>query len=175
MKQQKNEPSTDKISNHETTTHETEQESITWRTRLWHFISPEWMTRDMNLLLFARVFISSTRALSGIVVPIYLAVIGFQGLMLGVLFTVTALVSALLSTAIGLLSDRIGRKPFLIIMPFLTAIASLAFAFSHIVGVLFLFAALGSFGRGAGAGAGAGRGTASDTGSPTATCSLERQ
>lgn len=108
----------------------------------------------MNLLLLARIFMSSTRALAGIVVPIYLATIGFQGFQLGVLFTITSLVSALLSTIIGLLSDRLGRKPFLIVTPCLTALASLVFAFSHEVGILFVFAALGSFGRGAGAGAG---------------------
>lgn len=131
------------------------QQPPSWSIRLRQAIWPTWMTRDMSLLLFARTFMSSTRALAGIVVPIYLAILGFQGLTLGILFTVTAIVSALFSTLIGLLSDRIGRKPFLIIMPFLTALASLIFAFSHVVGVLFAFAALGSFGRGAGASAGA--------------------
>lgn len=130
------------------------QESISWRRRAWRTLWPDWMTRDMNLLLIARVSMSATRALAGIVVPIYLAVIGFQGFLLGLLFTVTALVSALLSASIGLLADRIGRKPFLIVIPFLTAFASLIFAFSHVTGVLFVCAALGSFGRGAGAGAG---------------------
>jgi len=97
---------------------------------------------------------SATRALAGIVVPIYLAVLGFGGLTLGVLFTATALVSALLTSSIGLLSDRVGRKPFLVITPMLAGVAGLVFAFSHTAGVLFVFAALGSFGRGAGAGGG---------------------
>lgn len=154
MKQQNNKQHPDTLPVHVTATEETTQTPHAWRSRLWGNMWPEWMTRDMNLLLVARVFMSSTRALAGIVVPIYLATIGFQGLLLGVLFTVIALVSALQSTLIGLLSDRLGRKPFLIIMPFLTALASLMFAFSHVVGVLFIFAALGSFGRGAGAGAG---------------------
>ena len=108
----------------------------------------------MTLLLVARACMSTTRALAGIVVPIYLAVLGFGGLTLGILFTVTALVSALLTSLIGLLSDRVGRKPFLVITPWLAAIAGLVFAFSHTAGVLFVFATLGSFGRGAGAGAG---------------------
>ena len=129
-------------------------ESKPWRQRAWQSLWPAWMTRDMNLLLIARVCMSATRALAGIVVPIYLAVIGFQGFLLGLLFTVTALVSALLSASIGLLADHIGRKPFLIIIPFLTAFAGVIFAFSHVAGVLFVCAALGSFGRGAGAGGG---------------------
>lgn len=155
MQEPKNKIVTDEPSHDLTIAHEQAQEPLPWHTRLWQAAWPEWMTRDMNLLLFARIAMSSTRALAGIVVPIYLAVIGFQGLMLGILFTVTALVSALLSTSIGLLSDRIGRKPFLIITPCLTALASLVFVFSHVAGILFIFAALGSFGRGAGASAGA--------------------
>lgn len=129
-------------------------ENISWARRAWQNLWPTWMTRDMNLLLIARICMSATRALAGIVVPIYLATIGFQGFLLGLLFTVTALVSALLSASIGLLADRIGRKPFLVIMPFLTALASLVFTFSHAAGVLFVCAALGSFGRGSGAGTG---------------------
>lgn len=124
------------------------------RQRVWRLIQPEWLTRDMTLLLCARTCMSSTRALAGIIVPIYLAILGFGGLTLGVLFTATALVSALLTAMIGLLSDRIGRKPFLVITPLLAAIAGFVYAFSHTAGVLFIFAVLGSFGRGAGAGGG---------------------
>ena len=129
MKQRQNKRQTE--TSQTATIHETAPISLTWHAYLWRAIWPEWMSRDMNLLLLARVFMSATRALSGIVVPIYLATIGFQGFLLGVLFTVTALVSALLSMLIGLLSDRFGRKLFLILMPGLTALASLVFAFSQ--------------------------------------------
>src|SRR5579884_1480527 len=122
-----------------------------WRRRL----HPSWMTHDVRLLLFARVFMSTTRALAGILVPIYLALIGFSAVRLGQLFVVVALTSAVLSSLIGLLSDRIGRKPFLIALPMLTALSGFAFAFTQQIPLLFVFAALGSFGRGSGAGAGA--------------------
>jgi MFS family permease len=115
---------------------------------------PSWITRDAGLLLFARVCMSAVRALAGVVVPIYLAIIGFNGLTLGLLFTIVAVASAVLSALIGLFSDRLGRKPFLIIVPWLASIAAIVFAFSHVVALLFVCAALGSFGRGAGAGAG---------------------
>lgn len=98
---------------------------------------------------------SAARALAGVVVPIYLAIQGFSALSLGLMFTIVAISSAILSATIGLLSDRLGRKPFLVIIPWLAALAALVFAFSHGVILLFIFAALGSFGRGAGAGAGA--------------------
>jgi MFS family permease len=98
---------------------------------------------------------SAGRALAGIIVPIYLAELGFSGFRLGELFVLVALVSAVMSTLIGLASDRIGRKPFLVALPLLTACAAVAFATVRSLPVLFIAAAAGSFGRGAGAGAGA--------------------
>lgn len=122
--------------------------------RLRAAIWPDWISRDMGLLLAARVFMSAARAFAGILVPIYLALIGYSGLELGILFTVVALASAVLSSSVGLLSDRIGRKPFIVLLPLFAALAAVVFAFSHAAALIFIFAALGSFGRGAGAGAG---------------------
>ena len=116
--------------------------------------SPDWVTRDMRLLLAARAFMSAGRALAGIVVPIYLILIGYSALTLGTLFVAVAITSAVLSGITGLLSDRFGRKPFIVVLPWFAALAAFVFAFSHVEAILFVFAALGSFGRGAGAGAG---------------------
>ena len=126
------------------------QRSTAWRQRLW----PGWMTRDVSLVIIARLSMSAMRALAGIVTPIYLALIGFNAVALGWLFVVVAVTSAILSSTVGLLSDRIGRKPFLIALPLLAALAGVMFAVTRDVPLLFVFAALGSFGRGAGAGAG---------------------
>jgi MFS family permease len=121
-----------------------------WREQ----VSPEWMTRDMQLLVIARIFMSAVRGLAGVVAPIYLAKIGFDGSDLGVLFAVTAIVSAALTGAVAFLSDRFGRKTFIIGVPLLTAVAGLAFAITQNPAVIFVAAAAGSFGRGAGAGGG---------------------
>lgn len=121
-----------------------------WRRRIW----PEWITRDVSLVLFARLSMSATRALAGVLTPLYLALIGFSAVDLGMLFVVVAITSAVLSSVVGLLSDRIGRKPFLVALPLFAALAALIFALTRNVPLLFAFAALGSFGRGAGAGAG---------------------
>ncbi|HEY8325976.1 MAG TPA: MFS transporter [Ktedonobacterales bacterium] len=118
--------------------------------RIW----PVWMTRDVSLVILARLFMSGTRALAGIVAPIYLALIGFSAEQLGLLFVAVAITSALFTAAVGLLSDRIGRKPFLVALPLFAALAAVAFAVTRDVPLLFAFAALGSFGRGAGAGGG---------------------
>src|SRR5581483_520128 len=120
------------------------------RATIW----PEWITRDMGLLLGARTLMSASRAFAGVVVPIYLALIGYNGFTLGMLFTVVALTSALLGSGVGLLSDRFGRKIFIVVIPWFAAVAAVVFAFSQAAALIFIFAALGSFGRGAGAGAG---------------------
>ena len=115
---------------------------------------PSWTTRDMGFLLAARVCMSATRALAGVLTPIYLALIGYNGFALGALFAVVALASAAMTALIGILSDRVGRKIFIVVIPWLAAVAALVFAVSRVGALIFIFAALGSFGRGAGAGAG---------------------
>lgn len=95
------------------------------------------------------------RALAGVVTPIYLALEGFNAFELSEYVLVVALCAAGLSAVVGLWSDQVGRRPFLVGMPMLTAIAGGVFAFSGSVPMMFVFGALGSFGRGAGAGAGA--------------------
>lgn len=112
------------------------------------------MNRDLLLLFWARVAMSAARALAGVVTPIYLALQGFSGLELGALWLVVAASSALISAGVGLLADRVGRRPWLIGVPMLAALAAVVFAFTRNVGVLFVMAAVGSFGRGAGAGGG---------------------
>jgi MFS family permease len=110
--------------------------------------------RDAWLLVGARVAVSAQRALAGVVVPIYLARIGFSGLELGALFAAVAAVAALMSALIGWTADRVGRKSFLIVIPLLMAAAAVVFATTQITAWLFAAAAVGSFGRGGGAGAG---------------------
>src|SRR5579875_1737506 len=110
--------------------------------------------RDAGLLLAARVLMSGQRALVGVVVPIYLARRGFSATELGAMFSLVALVSALISALIGFAADRVGRKPFVMCVPGLSAAAALVFSFTDVTVVLFAAAALGSFGRGSGAGGG---------------------
>ncbi|MHB1975292.1 MAG: MFS transporter [Acidimicrobiales bacterium] len=125
------------------------------RGRLWARLFPEWSDRNIVVVLGARTAMSAARALAGVVAPVYLALDGFNAERLGALFAVVAVASAAMATAIGLLSDRLGRKPFLVVVPLLAALAGIAFAYDRTTAVLFCAAALGSFGRGSGAGAGA--------------------
>jgi MFS family permease len=116
---------------------------------------PPWLhSRDLTLLLSARTLVSTGRALAGIVTPIYLTKIGYSGVELGVLFAVTAVVSGALTACVGLLADRYGCKPFLLIFPLLTALAAIAYLVTAATLPIFVFSALGTVGRGAGAGGG---------------------
>lgn len=110
--------------------------------------------RDVAIIVVARLAMSTSRAIAGIAVPLYLVTLGFSGLELGTLYLAVALASALLSQVIGLSTNRIGAKAWMVLVPATTAIAALAYAESRATWILFTFAAIGSFGRGAGAGAG---------------------
>jgi MFS family permease len=117
-------------------------------------VRPDWISRDVWLLMIARGAMSAGRSLAGVIAPIYLARIGFSATRLGVLFALVAITSAALSALSGLLSDRLGRKPFIIAVPVLVSFSAVVFSISHATALIFIFAALGSFGRGAGAGGG---------------------
>lgn len=110
--------------------------------------------RDGKLLLAARMALTAARALSGVVVPIYLALIGYSAVRIGVLFLLAGLVSAGMSALTGLVADRIGRKPFLVVIPLLVAAAACTFALTRSATALYVSASLGSFGRGVGTGGG---------------------
>jgi predicted MFS family arabinose efflux permease len=110
--------------------------------------------RDLGILIAARVLMSASRALAGIIAPIYLTLIGFSALGLGALALVVGVTAAVMSTAIGLASDRMGRRPFLVTVPLLAALAAIAFTLTRSPLVLFIAAGAGSFGRGMGAGGG---------------------
>lgn len=115
---------------------------------------PAWGNRDLHVILVARGTMSAARAIAGVITALYLAAVGFSAVEIGVLFLCVTIVSAVLSTVIGMASDRIGRKPFLVAIPLLAAVAGVVYGVSDTPVVLFIFAAVGSFGRGAGAGGG---------------------
>jgi MFS family permease len=121
-------------------------------------VSPNWRVgggdRNLAIVIVARLLMSAARALAGVVTPVYLALIGFSAVQLGALAFVVAVATAILATTIGMFSDRLGRRPFLIVVPLLAAAAAVSYTFTRSPLVLFAAAAAGSFGRGAGAGAG---------------------
>ena len=108
--------------------------------------------RDINLLtgsLFTRRmvmgFIQVVRA-------IYFALLGFSPVEVGFLISVGMFVSALNSVFFGVLSDRYGRKPFLIIGCIMSSIRTGLFAVTTNYWLLALAQGVGAMGEGVGAG-----------------------
>lgn len=112
------------------------------------------MGKDLRLVLVARLLMSASRALAGVLVPIYLALLGFSATKLGLLFMAVAFAAVILNFTVGNLADRFGPKRFLVIFPLFVSTASVVFAFTSDTAALVTFAMIASFGRGAGAGAG---------------------
>ncbi len=97
---------------------------------------------------------SVARAIAAVVTSLYLSAIGFSAVKIGLLFVGVTILSATMSALIGLLADEWGRKPFLVAVPLIAAGAAVVYAESRVTALLFVAAALGSFGRGSGAGGG---------------------
>lgn len=110
--------------------------------------------RNLRVIFAARTAMSAARSLAGVITAVYLSAIGFSALGIGAVFLVVSLSSAVLSSVVGIFADRIGRKPFLVVVPFLAGLAAVVFATTRQPWALVVAAAAGSFGRGAGAGGG---------------------
>src|SRR6185437_1527631 len=112
---------------------------------------PPWLARDVLLLLAGRALRSLSQGFLAVLVPVYLARLGYTATRVGVVFTAGAVGSIALTASVGLFADRIGRKPLLVLLGALSAAAALAFALSDRFVVLLIAAACGTI-RGGGAG-----------------------
>ncbi len=117
-------------------------------------LAPAWLNRDLTLLFAGRGLRSLTQGYLSIVVPLYLAALGYSAVQLGLVFTAASVGSAILAATVGLLSDRYGRKTFLVILGLLTAVGGVVFAASSSFVVLLVAGAVSTIGRGGGAGSG---------------------
>lgn len=108
----------------------------------------DWLNRDLFWLFVLRVLRSFAQGFLGIITPLYIAMLGYDAIHLGILFAVSAVVSAMLSGAIGLLADRFGRKTFLVLISLLMGAGGVMFALTQSFLLLVVAGALGSIGRG---------------------------
>jgi MFS family permease len=115
---------------------------------------PNWLNPSLEWLFLVRILRSVSQGFLAIIVPLYIAMLGYDALHLGIVFTAASIASVVLTALTGVLSDRFGRKTFLILISLLTVGGGLAFAVSTNFIVLVLGAAIGTIGRGGGAGSG---------------------
>ena len=121
-----------------------ERESSSWR--------PHWLNRNLICLFAGRGLRSASQAYLVIVVPLYLAALGYNAMHIGLMFAIVAMASAVMAALTGILSDRFGRKALLIVISLMTAAGGAVFAFATGFIVLTVAAAIGTIGRGGGAG-----------------------
>ena len=73
-----------------------------------------------------------------VVLPIYLTLLGFTLVQIGLLWTVASIAGALRSALYGYLADRLGRKPILVLVYLSTIPFFLIYLLKRMVFVLFL-------------------------------------
>jgi MFS family permease len=105
-------------------------------------------------LLVVRVLRSASQGFLAIILPLYIAMLGYDAAHLGILFTVASIASIVLTALVGVLSDRFGRKTFLMLISLVTVGGGVGFTISTDFVVLVLAAGIGTIGRGGGAGSG---------------------
>ncbi len=108
--------------------------------------------RDLWLLqgeMFTRRMVMSSLE---IVRPIYLALIGFSPIEIGIITTVGTIATAVESLVFGSLSDKHGRKPFFLMGAIFSVLRLVLYATSRDFIILVLAQGIGALGEGAGAG-----------------------
>lgn len=113
---------------------------------------PHGLDRDLKLLLFSMASRRVTMGFLQVVRAIYFALLGFTPLTIGLLFSLATVVSALRHVSFGVLSDRYGRKPFLLLGGIFAVSRLIIFAATRNFWFIALAQGLGAMGEGAAAG-----------------------
>lgn len=101
-------------------------------------------------LLATRGIRSFSQAYLNVVTPLYLASMGISATSLGLLFTASLLVGAVMLVPVGVYADQHGRKPFLIAFTLLMIIWGGLYATTQFIPVLLVVSAIAGIGRGGG-------------------------
>jgi len=86
-----------------------------------------WVSRDGKLLLTARIVRTFSYGFLSIVLAIYLKLMGFNEIFIGIVLTVTLVNSVIFNLFASFYADKIGRKKILIIYAILMAISGAIF------------------------------------------------
>ncbi|MGH7771251.1 MAG: MFS transporter [Candidatus Binatia bacterium] len=115
--------------------------------------------RDVKLLLLSRALRAFAFSYMNVVFAIYLSMIGYSTLIIGIIHSVAYFSGALFSALWGFLSDLYGRKKILILLAVLTILSTSIYLFStHLLWIL-LSVVMVNVGAGGSAGGGQGGGS----------------
>ncbi len=113
---------------------------------------PRGFDRDLKLILLSLACRRVVMGFLEVVRAIYFALLGFGPAQIGVLFTIPIALGAFRSILFGLLSDRYGRKVFIVIGNIFSTLRLIIYVFSKEYWMLALSQAIGAFGEGGGPG-----------------------
>jgi MFS family permease len=121
------------------------------KQRSWYRL-PDVFDKDLRLLLYSMSLRRISMGFLGVVRAIYFAQLGLSPVEIGILLSLATFVSAVHHITFGMLSDRLGRKPFLIVGGVFATLRMVIFAASSDFWMLALGQGVGAMGEGAGAG-----------------------
>src|SRR5215216_5836947 len=104
----------------------------------------DWLTRDGELLLVAKIVRSFAYGFLSVILAIYLKLIGFDDFLIGLILTTTLLNSVIFTLIASFYADKIGRRKFLLIYAALMSVSGLIFAVSENYIVLIIAAFIGT-------------------------------
>lgn len=104
----------------------------------------DWLTRDGKLLLAAKIVRAFAYGFLSVILAIYLKLIGFDELLIGLILTTTLLNSVIFTLIASFYADKIGRRKFLLIYAALMSISGLIFAISENYIALIIAAFIGT-------------------------------
>ena len=104
----------------------------------------DWVTRDGKLLLAARIVRTFSYGFLSIVLAIYLKLMGFNEIFIGIVLTATLVNSVIFNLIASFYADKIGRKKILIIYAILMAISGVIFLVTNNYVALIVSALIGT-------------------------------
>jgi MFS family permease len=87
----------------------------------------EWISRDGKLILSARIVRTFSYGFLSVILAIYLKLIGFNEILIGIVLTATLVNSVIFNLVSSVYADRIGRRRFLILYAILMVISAVVF------------------------------------------------
>ena len=104
----------------------------------------DWLTRDGKLLLAAKIVRTFAYGFLSVILAIYLKLIGFDDLLIGIVLTATLINSVIFTLLASFYADRIGRRRTLVVYAGLMSISGVIFFITENHVILIIAAFIGT-------------------------------